>query len=325
MSRNPIVYVGGPGYSFEAFEPIISEINDHFDDILDNLKITDNLGNRVHINLIVQAENSCEIFASARRAPTLSKQYEVRMTAGLIYHLWLSSRALESDFKYIKWIDKLKVEKSSDKGLSRKKLLADYVFYISSYLFLLHEVSHVVLGHCDYIKDTLDFEWLEEFDELSYLNKEILAIRQAFEAEADRQAGEFLVGFFENSLGSKGLGNHIKFPSRAHVYEFYVFALTIACVSLQQLGDTKKSVHLSPAERLYVFVSSISPALVKLAPEQASVLSQKSFLTMFESARSLGLIDASDPIKVIDSAVNLGWVDDVVKDIGIRDLQFCLD
>lgn len=325
MSKNPILYIGGPGYSYENFAPMIDQISNHFDKILTTLKIKTPDGKQVQIKLFVEVATPERVRAYAVRVSKNPNVYEIRMTAGLSYNLWLASRALASDATYLSWIKKIKILDSKQRKFGRKELLADYAYYLASYLILLHEISHVVLGHCDYVQDEMGFSALDEFeDEKKVLTDKEIRIRRAFEAEADRQAGEFLTGFFESSLGERGLGMHIQFPSRKHVYEFYTYAVTLVFVLLQQLTQRKGVVHPKPNERQYIVISALSKYFEKYKPEQLSLINDHAVLTMINAARKTGLIDGDDPIKVVQNAISLAFVDDVVKETKIREYQLIL-
>jgi len=208
------------------------------------------------------------------------------------------------------------------KGIGKKEVLADFAYFLSSYLILLHELSHVVLGHCDYVQDELGFESLDEFgqDEKELSESEI-RIRKAFEAEADRQAGEFLLAFLESTLGSQGLGQHIRFPSRKHVYEFYTYAITLVCVLLQQLTNRKGNIHPKPNERQYIILSGIQKYFNNYQPDQFNMIHNHVTLKMIEAAKNTGLIEGSDPKDLMKTALSLSFVDDVVKETKIKDYQ----
>jgi gamma-glutamylcyclotransferase (GGCT)/AIG2-like uncharacterized protein YtfP len=322
MARNPILYIGGPGYTYDQFAPMIDQVSDHFDEILRALKITGPDGENVEIRLFVEVATPEKIRAHAVRVSKEPHVYEIRMTAGLSYHLWLVSRALESDANYLSWVKNIKILDPKFKKVGRKKLLADYAYYLGSYLILLHEISHVVLGHCDYVQDNMNFEHLDEFeDEKRELTSEEVRIRKAFEAEADRQSGEFLIAFFEESLSKTGLGSHVKFPSRKHAYEFYTYSITLVCVLLQQLTRRQGVVHPKPNERQYIIISSISKYFEKYNPEQLNLIQEHATLTMLKAAKKTGLIDGDDPLKVMQNAISLAFVDDVVEETKIREFQ----
>ncbi|WP_141243740.1 hypothetical protein [Pseudomonas indica] len=322
--KRPVLYIGGPGYSYERFLPLIDGVQEHFDELLSRLKISTPHGDPVEIRLNVEAATHDKIRAYARRVGNIP-EYEIKMTAGLSYHLWLASRALASDVNYLPWIAQCKIKDSAQRKRGRREILADYAYHISTYMVLLHEISHVVLGHCDYVKDVMGFESLDEFqDEQKMMTQEEIKVRRAFEAEADRQAGEFLAGFFDSSLGEGGLGGHITFPSRRHAYEFYVYCVTLAFVLIQQLSQRKGVVHPLPNERQYIIVSAISGYMKIHKPEEMDCIQKHATASMIKAASKMGLIDADDLMVVINSALSLGFVDDVIKETGIRRFQHVL-
>jgi len=196
---------------------------------------------------------------------------------------------------------------------------------LASYLIIFHEISHVVLGHCDFVQDRMGFASLDEFqDEKKLLTSAEIRIRKAFEAEADRQAGEFLITCFESSLGKKGLGQYIKFPSRIHVYEFYSYAVTLVCVLLQQLSQRKGVVHPKPNERQFIIISSISKYFLRYKESEHDRILRHTNTMMIKAAKKTGLIDGNDPVKVMKNAISLAFVDDVVNETRIRDFQLIM-
>lgn len=322
-SKKPIIYIGGPGYSYEHFEPLVSQIGAHFDAILRTLKATRPDGKTTHIELFVEASGDPDaVSAKAKRVCEEPAVYEIRMTTGLSYHVWLASRALAGEYDFLPWFKQLKINDKSQRKIGRKELLADFAYFIGSYYILLHEISHVLLGHCDYVIDEMGFDTLDEFEEKSQgLSPDEIRIKKAFEAEADRQAGEFLSGFFESSLGRNGLGVHLTFPSRKHVYEFYVYAITLVFVLLQQLTQRKGEIHPKPNERQYIVLSSLTKYLEMNSPEQHDMLMQHVTMKAIEAGDKTGLIGSFDVLEVAKNALGLGFVDDVVKETGIRRYQ----
>lgn len=321
--KKPIVYIGGPGYSYDHFEPLIAQIGSHFDEILKTLKTTRPDGKTTHIELFVEASGVPDaVSAKAKRVCEDPATYEIRMTTGLSYHVWLASRALAGEYDFLPWVKRLKINDKSQKDIGRKELLADFAYFIGSYYILLHEISHVLLGHCDYVIDEMGFDTLDEFEEKCQgLSPDEIRIRKAFEAEADRQAGEFLSGFFESSLGNNGLGVHLRFPSRKHVYEFYVYAITLVFVLLQQLTGRNGEIHPKPNERQYIVLSSLTKYLKMNFPEQHDMLMEHVTMKAMEVGDKTGLIGSFNVLEVAKNALALGFVDDVVKETGIRRYQ----
>lgn len=322
--KHPILYIGGPGYSYEHFLPLIDGIQEHFDELLSRLKISTPRGEPVEIRLNVEAATHDQIRAHAKRVGNIPT-YEIKMTAGLSYHLWLASRALASDVNYLPWIAQCKIKDNTQRKRGRREILADYAYHMSTYMVLLHEISHVVLGHCDYVKDVMGFESLDEFqDEQKVMTQEEIRVRRAFEAEADRQAGEFLAGFFDSSLGESGVGEHITFPSRRHAYEFYVYCVTLAFVLIQQLSQRKGVIHPLPNERQYIIVSAISGYMKIHKPGEMDFIQKHATTSMIKAASKMGLIDGDDLMAIINSAFSLNFVDDVIKETGIKGFQHVL-
>ncbi|MCG8367148.1 MAG: hypothetical protein MJA27_27905 [Pseudanabaenales cyanobacterium] len=214
-------------YKYENFEPLLAQIEDHFHRILSSLKISTPSGKTTNLKLTVDVFNPEKISACAWRVTKDPAAYEIRMNAGLTYYLWTASRTFAiPEYDILPWLEECKINDERLKKLSRKEVLADYAFFVGCYYVLLHEISHVVLGHLDYLNDEMRLDHLSEFqDEKEQYSLSEIRIRKALEAEADRQAGELMMIFYGNSLGVNGLGGYFLFPSRLHAYEFYVYAI----------------------------------------------------------------------------------------------------
>ena len=198
------------GYKYEDFEPLLSHIEDYFNMILSFIKISTPSNAPTVIKLTVEVCNPEKISAYAKRITKNPPVYEVRMSAGLSFSLWTVSRTFSiPNYDILPWIEECKTNVKTHQECNKKALVADYAFLIGSYYILLHEIAHIVLGHLDYLNDEMNLNYLSEFqDEKKQYSTEELKIRKAFEAEADRQAGQWLVGFFEtlfNKYGSSRL------------------------------------------------------------------------------------------------------------------------
>lgn len=266
--KKPIIYIKGPGYSYSAFEPYLKSINDHFNSILNTLEISLPNGQKAKIDLIVEAANPNEIRAYAKRISP-DGSYLIRLSAGLSYHVWLASRFILANHNFFKWLDRCKIKKKEIRKTGRKEFLANFSFFLADYYILLHEISHVVLGHCDYIHEVMKIDALSEHDDQNLNQDEHnIRIRKAFEAEADRQAGEWLVGFFENSLGKTGRGVDFIFPGKLDAYEFFSHVITAVFVMFQQISKTENPIHPKPNQRQFILLSAIDDYLKKSNSKQ---------------------------------------------------------
>lgn len=217
---------------------------------------------------------------------------------------------------------KIKLTKKELRKYGRKKLLADFAYHLSSYCILLHEISHIVLGHTDYIRDSLKIEMLDEFGtDKNELSLEQLEILFAFEAEADRQAGEFLTGFFEHALGDSGLGDELTFPNLRCAYEFYIYVLTSICVLIQQLTNRKKGVHPLPNERQYILQSSVASYLSIHKPKIANPINTHIAFSAMNAAKKMGLVDGWEVQTVVSNAIKFQEIDEVINKNNIREFQ----
>lgn len=323
--KNPILIIKGPGYSYDYFEPLLFDIEKHFNLIINTMNIKTPDNKKVTIKLSIEATNPDSISANAKRIDKENAIYEIKLTAGLSYHIWLASRFIEADFQYYSWIDKCKIIEEELKEKNIKVILADTTYYILTYYILLHEFSHIILGHCDYVQDSMNIESLNEFEDKSeILSEKEFNIRRMFEAEADRQAGELVIGFFDKSLGKDKLGNHFKFPNTEAVFEFYTYSITSIFTLLQQLTLRQKSIHPLPNERQIILINSMKKYLDKNYKESDAIL-MLSLVYMMDAGEKLGLIESYNYQDVIKASMGMSWIDNVIKSSGIREYKHTLE
>ncbi|MVF14032.1 hypothetical protein FT643_17990 [Ketobacter sp. MCCC 1A13808] len=250
------------------------------------------------------------------------RTYYVEMSAGLSYHVWLASRIFETDYDFLPWLKSIKIRDKNLRKDGRKRLIADFAYYLCSYAIILHELSHIYLGHTDFLRSKNSSEALNEFPDENEIAKKYLMVRYAFEAEADRQSVEFLMAFLEGALGNDGMGSHIRFPNRLAVYEFVVYALTSLSALLQQMSlGAKGSVHPDANARQYIFYSSIVAYLKKRHPDLNNVLETKIPIWAMEAGKKMGILNSHDPFDVMRTALELAKVDDILKESGVRGFQ----
>jgi hypothetical protein len=312
-----------PDYDWESFEPLLSQIQDHFHRILSLWKISTPSGEKVIIKLTVDISNPEKISAYAKQSREDSCTYEVTINAGLSYRLWIASRIFSfSECNMLPWIDKCKINDARIENQSIGGIIADYAYSLSVYYVLFHEISHVILGHLDYLNENMNLDYLSEFqDEKEEYSSQEIIVRKAFEAEADRQAGELLIVIFEQSLGVDGLGGYLLFPSRIHAYEFYIYAITTVFRMFQDLTQRKGVIHPKPNERLQTILSALSNHLKKKHPDEHDEICIYIFQLFVEASDKLFIVGSSDPLNVIRNAFNLSFVDDVIDKTNIRNYQ----
>lgn len=320
--KNPVIYIGGPGYDqgfFQNFDPVLAGISEHFESILRSLCINTRDGTPISIDLFVNASDPDNLEAFAK-PDIIGSSYRIVLSAGLSYHLWLASRFVLTDYEFFRWVRNCKIQKRAG-APSRKERLADFSFYITIYYILLHELAHIVLGHCDYFAQTIN-QAVSEFERTApRLTEEQLQISRGFEAEADRQAGEWLVAFFESALGPSGRGIDIQFPSRLAAYEFYTYTITSVFVLFQQLTQRMGKRHPLPNQRQFVVLNGVDTCLRRYKPLDRDVLFPRVTLLMSEAGRRMGLLGAQTPEETALSAFSMLYVDDVIRETKIRSFQ----
>lgn len=321
--RKKLFIIQPAEYKIESFDPLFTEIENHFNRILNLLKISTPSGKAICIKLTVDVLNPEKVSAYAKRNNKDLAEYEIRINAGLSHYLWAASKTFAiPEYDILPWSGKCTTNDEIMGKLSQKEALANYAFFLSTYYVLLHEISHILLGHLDYLNDEMKLDYLSEFqDEKRRYSSEEIRIRKAFEAEADRQAGQWLVIFFENSLGKNRLGEYLLFPSRIHAYEFYVYAITIVFRVLQDLTQRKGVVHPKPNERLYILIASLSKYFRQNLPDEHDEIYIHAIKSCMEAGEKLLVVDSFAPSTVILNAHNLSFIDDVVREINIERYQ----
>lgn len=321
--RKPIIYIGGPGYDpafYQVFEPMLSSVSEHFESIISRLPLVTAAGTQFTVDLQVRADNPEEIYAYAQ-AIAPQREYRIALSAGLAYHIWLASRFVLADFPFFRWLDKVRLS-GAFRGMGKKEALSHFSFFICSYSVLLHELAHIVLGHCDYMHSTSRLP-VSEFDATSrVLTEHELSVSRALEADADRQAGEWLMVFFESSLGDNGRGQGVEFPSRVAVYEFYTYAVTSLFVVLQQLTEGKAQKHPTPNQRQYAALIGVDLYFSKFGVQHRKLLFAKVQEYMWRASALLGLRGNEDRFKLAETAVSMVFVDSVLNGIEIRRYSF---
>lgn len=307
----------------EQFKRILTPIENHFNRILSFLKISDFSGGSVSIEFYFNTEKPEICTPRVKRVSKNPFIYKIRMPAGISYRLWGESRFFNCKQNILPWIDKCEINDKRLEKLTKKEILADYAYFIGSYLLLLHEISHVVLGHFEFWKDGHEDEYLNKFKDEEERSAQKAKIEKALEAEADRQAGELLVTFFKNSLGNDGLGGYLRFPSRLETCELYIYAIASTFKTLQTINPGKRSQHPNLNERFYLIVGIFLNYFEQNFPEEYD----KRYLIecCFKAGEKLMLQDTYDLEVVIKNALNLAFVDDVVRETGIKKYRHKLE
>ena len=324
MGNNKEIFIiQAPEYNWDYFGLFCDPIQDHFKRILKHLKICTSDNNSVEIKLKVDVLNPEQIRACATRISTNPYLYEIILYPGISYPLWTVSRTFSlPEYDILPWVNECQINDERLKSNSVKDILSNYAFSLGCYYILLHEISHIVLGHIDYLNDRMSTNQLDEFqDEKKEYSSMESKIIKALEAEADRQAGEWLIGFFENSLGDNGLGGYLLFPSRIHAYEFYVHAITSVFRLMQDLTQRESVTHPKPNERLHILIDCISTYFKQNIPHEHDEIVGSVSKSRSEAGKRFFVVDSFDPTIIKRNQYNLAFVNDVIKEINIRDFQ----
>jgi hypothetical protein len=326
--RNPIIYVGGPGYSGElvdSFDPIARDMESNFQRVIDQMAFARRDGTACHITVEVQVGRMESNNAIAKRVRDACNKYEIKFHAGLLYHVWLASRLPLVNFSYFPWLERCKLEKEYRKD-GRKKILAEKLFYIMAYFVLFHELAHIVLGHIDFIADHLRHEdGISEVHASSGSTERRIPddISQPLEADADRQAGLWSVALFDMALGADGRGTELRYPDTFVPFELYTFGMCSWTALLQQFLREKGSTgsHPKPLHRQFVTHAFLAQFFDQFHPENSVRLMTVVSKAMIKANRQLGLEEADRLETYIESARYMEWVGEQITKLGVRNYQ----
>jgi hypothetical protein len=319
-----LLIIETPKYT-DKFNPLPTQIKDHFNRVIGYLNIYNLSNDLVSIELDIDVLNPERFRAFARRQSQKPPIYKIKMPAGISYHLWGTSRVFAYSDDLLPWVEQCRINNEVIKNLNIiREILANYAYFIGSYFVILHEISHIVLGHSDFVMD-VESKHLNKFQNEEEQSTQKARLRKTYEAEADRQAGELLLIFFENSLGVNGIGDYLTFPSRLYAYEFYVYALASIFRTLQDLNKGEKAFYPSNSERLYVLIASLYKYFNENLPNERDKIYYHAVKSCLEAGKRLMVLDSYDPLLVIRNAHNLSFIDDVVKEINLRQYQHRLE
>lgn len=316
---NPVILISGEGYNCNEFGPILDRIQEHLTEVFTNLQPVNSQGAKTAIKLNVDAVNGARSIAYAKALNIKEGHYYIELGAGLSYQIWLASRAFETEYDFFRWLPQIKIKNKALRSLGRRRLLADFAYHVCSYAVILHEVSHILLGHNDYLASKRANSTLDEFSGAAEMSLDDIEIMRAFEADADRQAAELLMIFLEGSAGADGLGIDIRFPSRAAFYEFTVYAITSLMVVIQQaLGGGETSTHPKPNTRQFIYYSSMSLYLEKTNPELFSAFEKRFPQWGVNAGIKMGILNADNPVALVTEAQKLSEVGEILKKAGVH-------
>ena len=251
--------------------------------------------------------------ANAERVSKDPPKYEINMSAGISYHVWLFSQAFSHESNILlPWIDQIRISDQRLQKIGINSILAGFAYHLGSYLIILHEISHICLGHVDYLKD-VGIEHLSPY--------KIRRIIKAFEADADEQAGRWLVGFFECWFGENGFWKDLSFPSRFHMYEFYMCAIVLVFTNLQYFLAQEDLTHPQPNERVFIQLNSLSKYFSQNLPEEHDEIFLHALNSCFDACKKTLVVDFKDLDSLARILSELTFVEDVIKETKIRDYQ----
>lgn len=326
-NNKKILFIQPKEYSYDLLEPQLTYFENLFREILEFLNISTPSGKPISIKLEFPI---CDPYIYEAQAIRVSKdppEYKIYMSAGMSHLVWIWAQTFSHESNILlPWIDQIKVFDENLNKLGINRIIAELAYYLGSYLIILHEVSHICLGHIDYLSDNF---WIDQLKNRQSEGEKISPheiyrkekIQRAFEADADRQAGEWLIGIFEKYLEESKLGKCLSFPSQLHKYEFYSYAIALVFVNLQYFSTEEDPFHPKPNERIYIQSVCLAKYLSQKLTEDQGEIHLHILNLFFDVCRKTLVVDFRD-LKAVGRALEkLAFVDDVLKETKIRDYQ----
>jgi hypothetical protein len=325
--RKKLFIIQDSGYNYSHFDGFADYTQQFFNEVLKGLNICTPCGKKVDIGIKIDIFNPEKEFkaASERILKTdTSHVYEIRINTKILHYVRMYCNTFAiPNYNIIPWMNECSIgEKYREKNSSVKEMCVEYASMLCVYGILYHELSHIILGHNDYLEDVMGLNSLDELnDEKNQFTQDEILIRKAFEAEADRQSSQWLVAFFDNTLTSSKLGGFLNFPSRLHAFEFYIYAVSIIFRIIQDLTCRRSLIHPTPNERLLTFLFSLNKYLETHRMEEQHAIYNHAMKSSLNAGKKLTIENTHEPLHIILNAENLNFVDEVAENIGIGKYQ----
>lgn len=127
------------------------------------------------------------IFKQASAAPLGKGQYKISLGVGLLVQLSVIARGVAADKNALKGRTKTQLLRQDVRTAGRESALGDFVFHFMLCFIVWHEVSHIALGHLDWLNKKVGLNIINEFG-YEPMPENIFTQLQTLEADADRQA-----------------------------------------------------------------------------------------------------------------------------------------
>ena len=306
MNRESFSFVDPSDLSPEAFIPLLSNVRSRFRKIFGGMRIYTPSGKQVKIEIKFQKSDLKNLSGNVDRISKDPAVYRITYNTALLYHLLVASqRIIDSHHnKLLIYSGECNFNNREVEVLRAKTLKA--ALWLSIDFVILHEFSHVFLGHIDY-----------SYDEEQFTSDEI-SIRKVFEADADRHAGKLLIAFFDLSLNTSNLQSDLLFSSRLSAYGFYTYLITSMFGVFQDLDKQGDDTHPRSNERMYIVIDRLLRYCKEHYPLEHDSICFHVLASTLLASKEFAVTDAIDFSKMVEHINNLKFFDEMIENTKIR-------
>lgn len=258
-----------PIYDEADIQKLLLNVKSHAEKIVSLLNISNNSGRSVSIMLstLESEKGVCTNVNREQRDPPI---YNITLDTGLIRHLLIAAESIVDtpNHKVTFNVGKSTVNNGELKRNSEQAISS--AFWLSANFVILHEFAHVYLGHLDYLYDDMKFDLNTTKNTLSC------------EADADRQACQWLTEFFSVSIAKNLFYERLYFSSKAYAYEFYFY---VFASFFKDLSEEDDDTHPKSYQRLLTVFSGLLMYLEKNAGAEYDQLALHLMIAFFNVDR----------------------------------------
>lgn len=214
------------------------------------------------------------IFKQASAAPVSPGRYKISIGVGLITQLSVIARAIAADRNELRGRTKTQLLRKDVRNTGREDALADFVFHFMLCFVLWHEVSHVALGHLDWLQQKTGLNIINEFG-YEPMPDNIFTQLQSLEADADRQAALWTASMIDHAAQTNPF---LRYTSRADLFYDvgYIYGALFGFLdSVDSRPDVSKRKHPKANIRLAVALAFVENYLMQSDADAAKYLQQQ--------------------------------------------------
>ena len=258
-------------------------------------------------------------FATASASKTGPSKFKIKLGVGLIAQLRVIAMAIAADKSVLKGRTKTRLLSKDCRHLGREKAIGDFVFHFMVSFIFWHEVSHIALGHLDWLSGNGKFSALDEFGEFNLTDQECLE-RRVLEGDADRQAAKWTAGIIDYALNANP---YLRYPSIADtLFDVgYIFGALFSFLdSIDAVKPENRIIHPRAQIRMGIALSFVEDFLEKYYPDASSLLQAEVYRGGAASLKNI-LHENQKPFDAISVASFIVQNRQELEKLGIRKFQ----